>query len=569
MQLSIFLHQPRKFIIMKKVNKIFSAVFLFSFHFTYAEKRDTVYAQSTLTTSTVYYGGGAQLNHTCKTFLLKGIQEIVINNVSLIIDANTLRIACPENVTLLAYSHRTTNGLPVVHQSDNYTKISDSIKYFQKQILYFKNKVELNNNIIARLTSLIENNFTTPDKRNINSDDLIKLSNYYTDKITALKTINYDLDEKEGLCNNIILELNKRLDDVDDDKYSNLNKAQGQLVLQVLVKENGMSAFDFNYFTRNAAWIPAYEIRVKSIDNSFRLLYKAQVNQSTGLNWNNIKLNLSTNNPNLSNVIPALYPIYVQLYLPVLYNVTSNRNEKYLNAAPVMKDLTIANEEVLQTKLNIQTDDVSENLTLSESELNINYEIDLPFEIPSDSKSYSINIKEESMKVIYEHFAIPKIDNDAYLLAKLTRWDSLNLLPGEANIIMDNIYIGKSFLNPSIAQDTLEISLGRDKRISIERKVVKECTIEKKRDYKVDVFTYEIIIKNNKKNSVEINLKDQFPVSKTNEIEVALLDNKDAIVDIENGIIKWKEKIESGESHKFRFSYQVKYPKTKVLQEVK
>ena len=563
------MHQLRKFIIMKKVNKIITTIFLFSFHCTYAEKKDTVYTQSTLTTSTVYYGGGAQLNHTCKTFLFKGIQEIVINNVSLIIDANTLRISCPENVTLLAYSHRTTNVHPVAHQSDNYSKIYDSIKYFQKQILYLKNKVDLNNNIISRLTSLIENNFTTPDKRNINSEELIKLSNYYTDKITTLKNLNYDLAEKEDIYNNIILELNKKLDNVDDDKNSNLNKVQGQIVLQVLVKENGISAFDFNYFTRNAAWIPAYEIRVKSIDNSFRLLYKAQLNQSTGLNWNNIKLNLSTSNPNLSNVIPSIYPTYLQFYAPVLYSAISNRIEKYNSAAPVMRDLTISNGELLQTKLNIQTDDVSENLTLAESELNINYEIDLPYEIPSDSKSYSINIKEETMKVIYQHFAIPKIDNDAYLLAKLTRWDSLNLLPGEANIIMDNIYIGKSFLNPSIAQDTLEISLGRDKRISIERKVVKECTIEKKRDYKLDIFTYEIIVKNNKKNSVEINLKDQFPISKTNEIEVILLDNKNAVVDTEKGIIAWKEKIESGESRKYRFSYQVKYPKIKVLQEVK
>lgn len=554
---------------MKKVNKIIIAVFLLSFHCTYAEKKDTVYAQSTLTTSTVYYGGGAQLNHTCKTFLLKGIQQIVINNVSLIIDDNTLRISCPENVTLLAYSHRTRNGLPVIHQSGNYSKIYDSIKYFQKQILYLKNKVDLNSNIITRLTSLIENNFTTPDKRNINSDELIKLANYYTDKIAALKNMNYDLAEKEDFINNILLELNKRLDDVDDDKNSNLYKTQGQLVLQVLVKENGISAFDFNYFTRNAAWVPAYEIRVKSIDNSFKLLYKAQVNQSTGLNWNNIKLNLSTSNPNLSNVIPEIYPTYLQFFTPVLYSAMYNRNEKYSNAAPVMKDLSFANGEILQNKLNIQTDNVSENLTLAESELNINYEIDLPYEIPSDSKSYSINIKEESMKVIYEHFSIPKIDNEAYLLAKLTRWDSLNLLPGEANIIMDNIYIGKSFLNPSITQDTLEISLGKDKRISIERKVVKECTVEKKRDYKLDIFTYEIIVKNNKKNRVEINLKDQFPISKTNEIEVTLLDNKNAIVDPEKGIITWKEKIESGESHKYRFSYQIKYPKMKVMQEVK
>jgi len=539
-----------------------------------AQKKDTVYANANLTNATVYFGYGADLKHDSKANLIAGMQQLIINNVSLYPDMNTIQISCPESVTILSYVHRIYSKPPIVVPPPTYQKSYDSIKNYQKQISAFTNEQSIKNDMVLRITKLIENNFITPEKKNINSDELIKLTAYYTDKVSLLKQQVFDLEEKKNNLNELIASIQDRLNQLSQDfKPVEQPKPIGQLILQVMSKTAGPVDFDFNYFTRNAGWVPTYDIRVKTIDNSFKLVYKAMVSQTTGLNWNGVKLNLSTSNPNQGNTIPVLSPLYLQLYVPVLYNQVAVAASTYSMAAPQLDEVEVVSADSYKKSKSLgyatQKLEVKDFLTLKESQLNTNFEIDLPYDIPSDGIAYSVNIKDEMIPAIYQHIAIPKLDNDAFLIAKISNWDSLSLLPGNANIIMDNVYLGKSYLNPNTTEDTLSISMGRDKRISINRKLVKEYNKVKRNDSKIESYTYEITVKNNKKQSIDMNLSDQFPISQTKEIEVTLSDSGDAEVDNETGFLKWNVKLKPGESKKYRFSYQVKYPKDKVLQEVR
>jgi uncharacterized protein (TIGR02231 family) len=231
------------------------------------------------------------------------------------------------------------------------------------------------------------------------------------------------------------------------------------------------------------------------------------------------------------------------------------------------------NSMPVNTKKSVAAGTVSNSVqdytNLTESQLNTNYEIDLPYEIPSDGIPYSVTIKEEKISAQYQHTAIPKLDHDAFLLARISRWDSLNLLPGQANVIMDNIYLGKTYLNPNTTDDTLDLSLGRDKRLSINRTIVKEVKTPKKSEKKTETYTVEITLKNNKKQAVDIHLKDQHPVSKVNEIEVELTEAGGAEIPADNGIMNWRITLNPGESKKIKFIYEIKYPKDKVIQEYK
>jgi len=539
----------------------------------FAQKKDTVYANANLTNATVYFGYGADLKHTSKANLAAGLQQLIINNVSLYPDMNTIQISCPENVTILSYTHRIYSKPPVVVPPPTYQKSYDSIKNYQKQIKVFTNDQTIKNDMIVRITKLVENNFTTPDKKNISSDELVKLTTYYTDKISLLNQQVFDLEEKVNNLNELIAAIEERINQLTlENKPIEQPKPFGQLILQVMSKTAGPVDVDFNYFTRNAGWVPTYDIRVKTIDNSFKLVYKAMVSQTTGLNWNGVKLNLSTSNPNQGNTIPVLSPLYLQLYVPVLYNQVSVAAATYSMAAPQLDEVVVTGAYAKKAKnlgYDAQKLEVKDFLTLKESQLNTNFEIDLPYDIPSDGIAYSVNIKDEMIPATYQHVAVPKLDNDAFLIAKINNWDSLSLLPGDASIIMDNVYLGKSYLNPNTTDDTLSISMGRDKRIAINRKLVKEYNKVKRNDSKIESYTYEITIKNNKKQSIDMNLSDQFPISKTKEIEVTLSESGDAEVDNETGFLKWNVKLKPGESKKYRFSYQVKYPKDKVLQEIR
>jgi len=82
---------------------------------------------------------------------------------------------------------------------------------------------------------------------------------------------------------------------------------------------------------------------------------------------------------------------------------------------------------------------------------------------------------------------------------------------------------------------------------------------------KLQKFTYELTVKNNKKETIDLLLKDQFPLTTNKEIEVELIDDGKAAVNTDLGILNWKLNLNAGESKKIRFTYSVKYPKDKSL----
>ncbi len=536
-----------------------------------AQQKDTIYSRAKLTGATVYYGYGAELQHACKATLVNGMQQLIINDIALQPDINTLQLSCPENVTILSYYHRVYVA-PVVIIPLTASKSNDTIKLLQKLVDALVYEYNTNEDVLRRISSLVENNFTTPDKKNISSAELIRLTDYYTNQVRMIKQKLYDLHLKRLENEEKITEITNRIALGNASKPVTDNpKPIGQLIIQVMSKGAGSMDFELNYFTRNAGWLPTYDIRVKTIDNSLKLVYKALVSQTTGLNWNAVKLNLSTSNPNQGTTIPVLSPFYLQAYVPGLYNNMNQMKYSLNNNMPVMGETVVTAMDIQTREKNLTAShsDVSDFMILKESQLNTNFEIDLPYDIPSDGNAYSVNIKDEKIPATYQHFAIPKLDKDAFLLAQLSRWDTLSLLPGQANIIMDNVYLGKSFLDPNSTSDTLSLSLGRDKRIAIARKLVKEFKTPSKGDTKTDIFTYEITIKNNKKQPLIMSLKDQFPVSKTKEVEVTLTNDGGAVKNTDTGSLTWEIKLDPGESTKIRFSYQVKYPKDKLLQETR
>ena len=174
-------------------------------------------------------------------------------------------------------------------------------------------------------------------------------------------------------------------------------------------------------------------------------------------------------------------------------------------------------------------------------------------------------------RTLLSGLAIPENEIEAnaqrfFLLAEIADWEKLNLLPGEANIIFEGTYIGKSFIDPSSTQDTLNLTMGRDKRVVVKKeKLVDYSSIKFLGANKKQIFTYEITVKNNKKDAIEILVKDQYPISQDKEVDVELLESSEAANNNETGVLTWKLKLAPGEVKKLKISYSVKYPKDKTL----
>jgi len=186
--------------------------------------------------------------------------------------------------------------------------------------------------------------------------------------------------------------------------------------------------------------------------------------------------------------------------------------------------------------------------------------------VATNGKEQTATLKEYATPALYKYYDVPKLDKDVYLLAELPEWEKLNLLPGDANIIFEGTYVGKSFIDPNSTSDTLNLTLGRDKRVVVKReKLADYSSVKFLGTNKFQKITYELTVKNNKKDSVRILLKDQFPLSTNKEIEVELMEAGGAEVNNDFGILNWKLQLAPGESKKIRFAYSVKYPKDKLL----
>ena len=84
------------------------------------------------------------------------------------------------------------------------------------------------------------------------------------------------------------------------------------------------------------------------------------------------------------------------------------------------------------------------------------FEIEDPYSVPNDGKTYTADINSYELNASYEYYAAPKLDADAYLTAKIVDWQELNLLPGEANLFFEGTYLGNSSLDVMNASDTLQ-----------------------------------------------------------------------------------------------------------------
>jgi len=194
------------------------------------------------------------------------------------------------------------------------------------------------------------------------------------------------------------------------------------------------------------------------------------------------------------------------------------------------------------------------------------YKIDDKYTLETDGKTTTIGIKQLAIPAQYDYYVAPKADPTAFLTAKLVNWQDYDLQSGEASLYFEGAYLGKTYLDLSTTTDTLSISLGKDNGIKIYRKLIKEYSTKKFiGGNRTDSRQYEISVRNNKHDSVNITVVDQFPVSVTKEITVDDMKAANAQIDKDSGIVSWVITLAPGQEIKLAIGFSVKYPKDRKV----
>jgi uncharacterized protein (TIGR02231 family) len=208
-------------------------------------------------------------------------------------------------------------------------------------------------------------------------------------------------------------------------------------------------------------------------------------------------------------------------------------------------------------------------VTEKETEMNMVYNIDLPYSIPGNGKEQTIDLQTKETTAEYKYYCAPKLDTETYLLGEIPNWEQLNLLSGKANITYDGTYVGETYIDARSTQKTLSLTLGTDKRVSVKReKLQKYSSTSFLGNDTKQVFTYKLTVRNNQNKPVQMVLKDQYPISTQKSINVELLTKETTpwTTNVESmGVITWEGELKAGETKEYQISYSVKYPKDSNL----
>ena len=186
--------------------------------------------------------------------------------------------------------------------------------------------------------------------------------------------------------------------------------------------------------------------------------------------------------------------------------------------------------------------------------------------IPSDGASHVVSIKTSDLPATYYHYLVPKIESEAFLLAKVTGWENLNLLPGSANVFYEGTYVGETVLNPAVINDTLDLAFGRDNGITITRTKLpgKESNKLLGNDITKTV-NYQLRLKNNKSKILNLVIEDQIPISQISEIKIEMKDKGTADYNSTTGLLKWNLNMNPKDQKTLTFSYDVTYNKDRPI----
>lgn len=483
----------------------------------------TVYAKNekkvkSKISSVTVYREGAQITRTANVTVGKGKTTLVFDDLTHKVNADNIQVKASKGLTILS----------VTKSIDYLTgKIIDAnTKKLEERRIELSDSMVLINGTIDICDDekdMIYANRSIGGENGVSIEELKRAALFYRTRLTEIETKKYKLNIVKGRIKRDLDKIENHLEQND----TPIDKPVGVVKVVVSADRPVSKKIELRYIVADASWKPDYSIRVNEVSKPVDLYYNAKVKQKTGEDWNNVKLVLSTGNPYASNTKPELDP----------YNLDfSNHSDRSYSK---------------------QSDKYTDKTQTS-----VEFRIDQRYTITTDDAVRDVSMVKYKIPTSYRYSAVPKLSSSVFLMARIADYTDFNLLSGNAKLFLKDTYQGNTYLDMFTTNDTLSVSLGHDRDIIIKRESIKEYTSKSfAGSYKKDQRAWEITIKSNKKVPVEIDLTDQYPVSRTSDIKVDLTEDGGAVVNKDTGELKWKIKLKPREKKTVVFKYIVKYPK--------
>lgn len=332
--------------------------------------------------------------------------------------------------------------------------------------------------------------------------------------------------------------------------------------VEIEVLEAGKLALELTYMVNAAGWKPLYDMWLVE-DNekpSLEIGYLAQVSQQTGEDWQNINLTLSTARPALSATLPELDPWYIQPRPPMV---------RHPQPAPAPRTMAMAAKaapppEAAQDSFALGAEMEAEEVVASvnTSGAAVTYQIPALASIPGDGAPHKVTVARYALPPKLDYVTAPKLAEAVYRRAKVINDSPYTLLPGASNLFAGDEFIGATQLEMTAPQGEIELYLGADDRVKVERELkrreVEKTIIGGKRRIH---YGYEIRLENLLPAAVTVTVHDQMPISRHEEIKVRL-ENAEPRLNKQDELnrLEWMLSLQPKQKINLRFDFLVEFP---------
>lgn len=489
------------------------------------------------------YRSGARITREAQTSLPAGTSTLVFTDITSALDPQSIQLDADGDFTVLSVSHR-FNYIDASEPSPEVAALirrkttkEDSLQRAQAmlQVYQEEEKMLLSNESIGGTSG-------------IQTAALKDAVIFFRERLTDVKARQLETQREINRLQADVTALTQQINEL---QANNRQRTSSQVVVTVASPAPTRGSFALSYMTPASSWAPHYNLRVADVGASIAWDYNADVQQSSGEDWQNVRLTLSTGDPARPGTQPELHPWRIGFVQPRRIIM----QESDARAAPAYKSMAV--QSTASGAVPVMTVD---NATT------IEFEITIPYTINSDGKPNTVKIQEYKVPASYEYFAAPRLDRAAFLTARITGWEQYHLLPGQANVFFGGTYVGEAVLAPGRVSDTLVVSLGRDTGISIERTEREDFT---KRQFfgskQTEMHAFDIAVRNNKRIPVDLVVQDQVPLSTDEQIDVDADLSDDGVLDEDTGIVTWRMHLPPGGSKTLSLRYSVSYPKDRDI----
>jgi len=353
-----------------------------------------------------------------------------------------------------------------------------------------------------------------------------------------------------------------------------LSSAVGQPVNDVVVDLEGEGAakLDVEYLVHGTGWQPAYELRATSDLAKVGLTYRARVYQSTGEDWNDIALALSTAQPQRGAQGPEPMPVWLSLWQPP----SSPRANRKASVMEERMDGAVTAEEADYRGASAASPP-SPFATIENTGLSVRYQIPRRETVESRNEPTNVLVGQADLAVAVQRTVVPALDTTVWLTGRAKNTSAYTLLPGQASVFLGQDFLGRASVDLVQPGAELTLHLGADPFVEVERTRTED--MEKGPGFLSSQASklegWRIHVKNHgaptqaKDGAVEVIVREVLPRPRDERIEVEISKAEPKVSTEERwkqdreekGIQTWVLRVPKNGAADIRWEYTIGYPK--------